>query len=174
MRVFLGGSCNGSRWRNRMMVYLYDEGVDYFNPVVDDWTPEHQEEEIKQRAECDYCLYTITPKMKGVYSIAEAVDDSNKRPNKTIIVMLKGDDGIGFTPAQWESLKMFARMIERNGAKVFTDLKSAALFIGRGGNNLVCAYCQKPHTTAKARLKDRDGIDIILCNPCLYSIIDEE
>ena len=50
--------------------------IDYFNPVVDDWTPECQDEEIRQRELCDYCLYTITPKMTDVYSIAEVVDDS--------------------------------------------------------------------------------------------------
>ena len=45
------------------------------------------EEEIKQRAECDFCLYVITPKMTGVYSIAEVVDDSNKRPEQDNILL---------------------------------------------------------------------------------------
>jgi hypothetical protein len=33
------------------------------------------DEEIKQRAECDFCLYVITPKMTCVYSIAEVKDN---------------------------------------------------------------------------------------------------
>lgn len=67
-KVFLGGTCNESEWRNYLIKLLT---IDYFNPVVDDWTEECMAEERKQREICDYCLYTITPKMTGVYSIAE-------------------------------------------------------------------------------------------------------
>ena len=41
-RIFLGGTCNGSAWRGQIMPRL--EGS-YFNPVVEDWTPECQEKE---------------------------------------------------------------------------------------------------------------------------------
>lgn len=78
-RVFLGGTCNESQWRERLIPKLR---IDYFNPVVEDWILQCMEEELKQRKECDVCLYVITPKMTGVYSIAEVVDDSNKRPGK--------------------------------------------------------------------------------------------
>ena len=62
------------------------------NPVVPDWTEAHKIIERKQREECDVCLYVITPRMVGVYSIAEAVDDSNKRPDKTVFCFLEVDD----------------------------------------------------------------------------------
>jgi hypothetical protein len=78
-KVFLGGTCNNSTWREKLIPMLK---INYFNPVVDEWTPECQEEEIRQKEICDYCLYTITNEMTGVYSIAKAVDDSNKRPEK--------------------------------------------------------------------------------------------
>lgn len=58
MKVFLGGTCNESTWRDQLISMLK---IDFFNPVVEDWTPECQEEEIKQRNECDFCLYVITP-----------------------------------------------------------------------------------------------------------------
>ena len=35
--------------------------------------------------------------MTGVYSIAEVVDDSNKRPGKTILVILRDDGDKKFT-----------------------------------------------------------------------------
>lgn len=85
-KVFLGGTCNNSTWRDKLIPLLK---IDYFNPVVDDWTPECQDEEIRQRESCDYCLYTITPKMTGVYSIAEVVDDSNKRPEKNYFMCIR-------------------------------------------------------------------------------------
>jgi len=126
MKVFLGGTCNGSTWREKLIDMLT---IDYFNPVVKDWTPECQEEEIKQRKECDYCLYCITPLMTGIYSIAEAVDDSNKRSEKTIIVCLENDNSIAFTEHQWKSLKQFMKLCDINGAKVCFSLREVAHYL---------------------------------------------
>jgi hypothetical protein len=123
MRVFLGGTCNGSNWRDILIPML---DVDYFNPVVEDWTPACMEEEIKQRNTCDIVLYVITPKMTGVYSIAEVVDDSNKRPERTIFVRLREDGKKRFDDGQWKSLGAVAQMVKRNGGVIFTDLKSAS------------------------------------------------
>jgi hypothetical protein len=126
MKVFLGGTCNESKWRNLIIPQL---AVDFFNPVVEDWTPACMEEEIRQRETCDVVLYTITPKMTGTYSIAEVVDDSNKRPQKTVFIRLREDGGLRFDDGQWRSLGAVAQMVERNGGAVFSDLKSAALDI---------------------------------------------
>jgi len=126
VKVFLGGTCNESNWRNRIITMLE---VNYFNPVVEDWTPECMKEEIKQRETCDLVLYTITPKMTGTYSIAEVVDDSNKRPERTVFVRLRDDGDKRFDDAQWKSLGAVAQMVERNGGKVFADLKCAAIEI---------------------------------------------
>ena len=125
-KVFLGGTCNNSTWRDRLIPML---DVDYFNPVVKDWTPECQAEEIKQRENCDIVLYCITPLMLGVYSIAEVVDDSNKRPTKTILICLKDDDNKSFDKTQWKSIAQLMKMVESNGANVFLDLESAAKYI---------------------------------------------
>ena len=125
-KVFLGGTCNGSLWRNDLIKMLK---IDYFNPVVEDWTPECMEEEIKQRETCDYCLYVITPKMIGVYSVAEVVDDSNKRPNKTILCILQKDDGTEFNKVQIESLTQVEKMVAKNGANVFLTLEEVANFL---------------------------------------------
>lgn len=128
-KVFLGGTCNGSSWRNRMMAYLDDEGVKYFNPVVDHWDNVAQENELREREQCRFCLYTITPKKIGDYSIAEVVDDSNKRPGKTLLVLLHEDDDLEFSEIQWKSLDAVAKMIKRNGGQVFYDLKIAAQYM---------------------------------------------
>lgn len=130
MKVFLGGTCNESTWRNRMMIYLRDEGLEYFNPVVDDWDSKAQENELREREICDFCLYAITPKKTGDYAIAEVVDDSNKRPDKTVLVLLRSDGDQRFTEGQWKSLVAVASMVRRNGAQAFDDLKSAALYLG--------------------------------------------
>jgi hypothetical protein len=129
-KVFLGGTCNESTWRNHMTIYLDEEGIEYFNPVVEDWTEDCMQREIEERQLCDFCLYTITPKMTGVYSIAEVVDDSNKKPDRTIFVLLRDDEDKRFSEGQWRSLDSVARMVKANGGKVFENLKSAAVYIG--------------------------------------------
>lgn len=135
-KVFLGGTCNESDWRDKLIAKL--RNVDYFNPVVPDWTPECMEEEIRQRETCDFCLYVITPKMTGTYSIAEVVDDSNKRPNKTLFCYLENDFEFEtctlykFSEGQLKSLSRVANMVKENGAKVFNNLDEIAEYL----NNL--------------------------------------
>ena len=120
-KVFLGGTCNNSKWREELIPNLT---IDYFNPVVDDWTPEFQEEEIKQKEICKYQLYVLTPKMKGVFSIAEVVDSSNKNPNNTILCVLNEYEGERFEDFQLKSLDALKRLVESNGAFVTDNLKS--------------------------------------------------
>ena len=127
-RVFLGGTCNESKWRDELIAQLLP-GVDYFNPVVEDWTEECMAEEIRQRVSCDYVLYTITPKMTGVYAIAEAVDDSNKRPEKTIFCLLDTDEKDSFSEGQMRSLKQVVKMILDNGATVASSLYGVAAYL---------------------------------------------
>ena len=130
-KVFLGGTCNGSTWRNGLIEILE---IDYFNPVVEEWTEECYQEELRQREICDYCLYVITPRMTGVYSIAEVVDDSNKRPEKTIFCVLTADindkgEFMMFNEGQLKSLDKVGAMVEKNGGKYFMTLREVAKFL---------------------------------------------
>lgn len=140
-KVFLGGTCNNSLWRNELIPML---NIDYFNPVVDDWTEECYQEELKQREICDYCLYVITPRMTGVYSIAEVVDDSNKRPERTIFCVLEEDrmqnvsekslyaeirNKVYFNKGQLKSLDKVGIMVENNGGKYFKSLFQVAEYL---------------------------------------------
>ena len=125
-RVFLGGTCNNSTWREELIPLLT---TGYFNPVVSDWIPECQAEEILQRAECDVVLYVLTPKMTGVYSVAEVVDDSHRRPHKTVLVVLMRDGDDTFTPHQQKSLTRTMALVEGNGVPTFLALEDAANFI---------------------------------------------
>lgn len=122
MKIFLGGTCNNSKWRNDLIKMLE---IEYFNPVVEDWTPECMAEEIKQREICDLVLYVITSEMTGVYSIAEVVDDSNKRPDKTLFCFIEE----GFTDVQVRSLNQVAKMVKDNGGKIFKELEDIAWYV---------------------------------------------
>src|SRR5215207_6315843 len=101
-KVFLGGTCNGSLWRDDVIKNL---NIHYYNPVGEEWTREMMDEELKQRAESDFCLYVLTPKMEGFFSVAEVIDDSNKRPSKTIFSFINEDEGKTFSDVQIKSLE---------------------------------------------------------------------
>ena len=132
VKVFLGGTCNESNWRDILITKLDKTKVDYFNPVVDDWTEECQKREMYEREHCDFCLYVITPLMTGVYSIAEVTDDSNKRPEKTLFCVLHEDNNKKFTGAQLKSLYQVCNLVSSNNGKCFASLDDIANYL----NNL--------------------------------------
>lgn len=125
-KVFLGGTCNNSTWRDKLIQQLE---IDYFNPVVPDWTEEAYKRELKERETCDFVLYVITPKMTGVYSIAEVVDDSNKRPKKTVFCFLLKDGDKKFDAGQVKSLMNVGKMVKTNGGKWFDGLDEVAHYL---------------------------------------------
>lgn len=130
-RVFLGGTTADSTWREELIEML---DVESWNPIVKNWDEEAYQNELRQREVCRYCLYTITPKMQGVYSIAEVVDDSNKRPRRTIFCVLDTDRDLGekplkFNESQLKSLKRVGEMVVRNGGQYFTSLEDVANYI---------------------------------------------
>ena len=126
--VFLGGTCNGSDWRDRLIKMLR---VSYFNPVVPDWNEAAYQKELQERESSTYCLYVLTPLMTGVYAVAEVVDDSNKRPNRTVLCILTVDRGASemFNTAQTKSMEALKKMVRKNGAHVFDNLKDVATFL---------------------------------------------
>lgn len=129
MKVALMGTCNGSRWRDKLIPLI---NCDYFNPVVEVWDSTAQEKEIEQRQSCDYVLYVITPRMTGFYSIAEVVDDSNKRPEKTLFCVLDQDDTRSmYLPHTIESINMLVKMLNKNGVRCYRSLQDVASHLNR-------------------------------------------
>ena|SRR5436309_6949334 len=84
---------------------------------------------MRQKESCDFVLYVITKEMKGVYSIAEVVDDSNKRPQKTIFCCLIKEEDEGFDKAQIKSLQATTNLVKNNGAKVCTTLEGVVEYL---------------------------------------------
>lgn len=126
MKVFLGGTVNNSDWRNRVIEELE---IDYFNPIVDVWDDEAKLREDYEKETCDYLLFTLTPLMVGVFSVAEVVDASNKCPERTILCILDEDGGKVWSRFQAKSLGEVKKLVESNGAHVFDDLASVVEFL---------------------------------------------
>jgi hypothetical protein len=127
-RVFLGGTANGSKWREKLIPLLK---VPFYNPVVPDWTPQDYENELHQRAVCAFLLYVLTPASKSMYSIAEVVDDSNKRPERTIFCFLTEEENSesAYTPHELKALNAIGKLIKANGSVWLKNLEEVAEYI---------------------------------------------
>lgn len=123
-KVFLGGTCNQSLWRDSLIPKL---SIDYFNPVVKEWNEVAKQRELDERANCDYCLYVITSKLAGVFSIAEVADDSNKRPKKTVFCFSDFDGP--FDKKLEKSLKAVGVMVEKNGGTWCKSLEEVEVYL---------------------------------------------
>ena len=130
MMVFLGGTVNGSKWRDELIPKLK---IDYFNPIVGEWNEKAKRAEDDAKAKSDYLLFVLTPKLEGFYSIAEVVDASNKYPQKTIICVLESDDGNEWTAHRIKSLKRIEDLVSSNGGMVLNGLDECADFLNLSG-----------------------------------------
>ena len=111
--VFLGGTCADSKWRNKFIPMLDKTKIDYFNPVVDNWNEEARMNEIYHRENDDFVLYVLVlSRTYSTYSIAEVVDDSNKRPDKTICCIISESEN----PLTKQELKHL-NQVGNNGRK---------------------------------------------------------
>ena len=114
MKIFLGGTCAESTWRERLIKLLDLYGYKYFNPVVEDWTPDCQEEERRQKeTECNVHLYVITKEMEGVFSIAEAVHSAHTHHVRCIFHIIPD----GLTKGQLKSLEATSELISSIGGE---------------------------------------------------------
>jgi len=164
LKVFLGGT-KDSTWRDYVIERLK---IDYVNPVVDDWNEQARLNEIEQRAKCSHLLYVITPLMTGVYAIAEAVQDSCKRPDQTIFCVINDDNDKTFDESQLRSLKAVADLIEANGSKVFTSLDDVIDYLNEQAVEI------PPDPTIVECLIERDGPTYVRLQGYLYKFEKNE
>ena len=129
MKIFLGGTCANTTWRNELIPLLESQNIDYFNPVVEDWTSEcQQKEEDEKNNKCDVHLYVITKEMKGVYSIAEVINSAWQSvlygPHVDYVIFCILDEG------KWEehekksfnaAMKMVANIAPHNSLSCYVN-----------------------------------------------------
>lgn len=129
LKIFLGGTCSNSKWREELLNKLNQEKIDAFNPIVKEWTKERQIIEDYHRETDDICLYVITPEMKGFYSFVEVVDDSNKRPEKTILCVLEKANGKTYEEHIKKCVIKTMQLVKDNGVKVFDNLNDLSTYL---------------------------------------------
>lgn len=95
--VFLGGSCFGANeadksWRKGptgVMARLEQAGVSFYNPEVDDWTPELVEIEAAAKANAETLLFVIDPNTRAIVSMMEALAYAGQ--GRDVVIVNLGD-----------------------------------------------------------------------------------
>ena len=135
VKVFLGGTCSTSTWREELLQKLDLDKIEVFNPVVPNWTPECQKEEDLHRETDDICLYVITPEGEGFYSFVEVTDDSNKRPKRTVLCVLMEANGKKFEGHMAKCVLKTMKLICKNGVIVFDNIDDLAVYLNKFEKN---------------------------------------
>ena len=130
--VFLGGTCNGSNWRDELISMLDTNKINAFNPVVDNWDKQAQENEDYHKENDDYCLYVITPEMVGIYSIFEVGMDSIRKKGKVLFCALDNRNGKEFDSIIKRNIEKIKKDLTLNETLVFDSLEQIAFYL----NNL--------------------------------------
>ena len=126
MKVFLGGTCNESKWRDAIIPNL---SIDYYNPVKEEWSEEAFQEEIQAKLDCNYFLYCLTPKYTGYFSFAEVINESFHYSNQTIFCFLTEDGDNKFSKEETESLKELGSRVVENGGLWLDNLDEVSTFL---------------------------------------------
>lgn len=125
----LFGTCNGSKWREELLTKL-DKEITYFNPVVDDWNEEAQANEDKHKKSDTFILFTLTPEMKGFYTIFELCALSYINPSRVIFCHLDEYGGKKFDEAQLRIIKKIIIDLQIIGVDhIYDNLDDVADFV---------------------------------------------
>ena len=120
--IFLGGTTANTNWREQFLDLMnkLNPKIKCFNPVVENWTPQCIELENFVKLHAKYHIYVLTPKMTGVYSIAEMIDSVHDTSKKTYFYIKETDidensNDISWDPKMMNSLNAVSNMILMHG-----------------------------------------------------------
>ena len=74
--IFLGGSCNPTTWRKDIAIPIFEAaGIsDYYNPQVDNWTPDLVQKEAIAKASADILFFVVDNKTRAMASMIEVAE----------------------------------------------------------------------------------------------------
>jgi len=92
MTIGLFGTCGDSKWRIPFINQYENMGVDFFNPVKDNWVPEDAIIEAHHLANDEIILFPVTDETLGLGSLGEVgfsiLQAIKLDSNRDIIVMI--------------------------------------------------------------------------------------
>lgn len=93
--IGLFGTCGGSRWRDAFIKRFTMDGVKFFNPQVENWTPLCAVQEAKHLTEDLIILFPVTSETYGCGSLAEigfaALQVVKSDGQRDLVVMVASD-----------------------------------------------------------------------------------
>jgi len=131
--IFLGGACNPTTWRKDIaMGFLSSEGVSFYNPQVDNWTPDLVEVEAKAKKNARILFFVVGPETRGIASmveVAELVVTRNARV-VPVIIDVPSDGSTGdFSSSEIKDLNRgrcyLRNECKRFGVTCFDDIQTA-------------------------------------------------
>ena len=128
--IFLGGTTNGSKWRDEFLQIMKetDPKIKAFNPVVPNWTQECIDLENFVKNHATYHVYVLTPRLVGYYSIAEMVESVHMKDKKVFFYIQEDDIDDAGNTINWSlgprnSLTVIANLLKSHGASEADNLK---------------------------------------------------
>ncbi|CAH8466249.1 unnamed protein product [Schistosoma intercalatum] len=134
---FLGGACNPTTWRKEVAIPILDRlGLTYYNPQVDDWSPELMELERKAKSVSDILLFVFENwRTRGLVSLLEATYlASQKKPLVLCISKVGCTDfpsaaGENISKLEYhfleEAMNCFIQLIKRLKIPCFSEVETA-------------------------------------------------
>ena len=135
--VGLFGTCGDSKWREDVAIpILQNHGVEFFNPVVPDWKPEHAAIEAEHAAQDAVIMLVITGETTGIASMAEsgwlALQASLRHQMLLVVLqdMKPEDDAAGLRINKTRNLmrQHIEQLPKGTPVALFTDIAEAATY----------------------------------------------
>lgn len=134
-RVFLGGACGSTTWRENFMRVLDENGIAYYNPQVLEgrW---HEGlihvERIEKEEKCNVLLFVIGKETRAIASMVDAsyyVGLDNNRDNNRVLLVVEDCDRENKSQDEWNDInqgrKYLRDMAINRRVPCFVDLKDA-------------------------------------------------
>ncbi len=132
--LFLGGTCNNSRWRDEIIPHI-DGFCTWCDPRTLVWNNRARELEEIERRKAEFCLFVFTPRMRGVYSIAQMTDESINRPKTSAFCILRSYDHSTFSNDSLQNLQQTAELWREFGSTELESLHVCIDWIRTIGNS---------------------------------------
>eukprot|EP00042_Codosiga_hollandica_P038923 m.321140 g.321140 ORF g.321140 m.321140 type:complete len:638 (+) comp55512_c0_seq13:1214-3127(+) len=136
-QVFLGGACNPTTWRKSIVIpVLASHKITYYNPQVDDWSPDLIELEDRAKATAELLFFVIDNETRGVASMIEvAYLAASGRP--IVVVMRDFDersliDGTPLSKREIDDLNrghdFLSHLLQVDNVLIFNEIEDALEF----------------------------------------------
>lgn len=133
-RVFLGGSCNPTTWRKDVVIpALAAHRITFFNPQVDDWSPELIDLEAAAKEAAELLFFVIDDQTRGIASLVEVASYAACHRNMIVVIKhFQSDatiDGVHVSERERDDLNrgraFLAELLYRCHVPLFEDLDDA-------------------------------------------------